>query len=81
MPILRWIGVNPQASTSTQNPKSALEQLPDAKPDDASQGAPSADAKRFGLINVRPFYREQASKALSAANGISLTCGDIWGAR
>ncbi|CAG7853651.1 Probable ubiquitin carboxyl-terminal hydrolase creB; AltName: Full=Carbon catabolite repression protein B; AltName: Full=Deubiquitinating enzyme creB; AltName: Full=Ubiquitin thioesterase creB; AltName: Full=Ubiquitin-hydrolyzing enzyme creB; AltName: Full=Ubiquitin-specific-processing protease creB [Serendipita indica DSM 11827] len=51
MPILRWIGVNPQASTSTQHTKPTLHPHPDAKSDDAIQRAPSADAKRFGLVN------------------------------
>ncbi|KAG8810853.1 hypothetical protein FRC19_004281 [Serendipita sp. 401] len=53
MPILRWIGVNPQASTSSNHPRLNPQPTTSLKAADEA-GASSADAKRFGLENVRP---------------------------
>ncbi|KAG8853027.1 hypothetical protein FRC20_001334 [Serendipita sp. 405] len=50
MPILRWIGVNPQASTSSNHPRLNPQPTTSLKAADEA-GASSADAKRFGLEN------------------------------
>ncbi|KAG8819024.1 hypothetical protein FRC17_010625 [Serendipita sp. 399] len=50
MPILRWIGVNPQASTSSNQPRPSSQPTTNPKATDDA-GASSADAKRFGLEN------------------------------